>query len=377
MPRNRIALVASSFYPHAGGVEEHVRHVAVALRDRGHDVVVWTVDRGQNLGTQRLDGIEVRYLPTPLPAQSIGAVLLFLFRVPKTVIAWWRAYRAFRPQVLHVHCFGPNGLYALALAWLTRTPLLVTGHGETFADDRRIYERSALLRWGLRRALSKAKRVSACSAFALDDLRSRFDLRGGVVIGNGVDLDLLVEDLPKDVPPVVFAVGRVERVKGFDLLIRAFDEGGLAEQARLVIGGDGSQLHELVADVGRRGLASAVTFTGRLDSAEVASHMRAASVVAVPSRLEAFGIVALEAWRSGTPLVVTNRGGTVEFVHNEVDALVVDPEDTGALATAISRLLQDAELAQKLAQGGSKAVQDFSWDRVANRYETMVTEAVA
>ena len=66
--RMRIALFSSSYHPHFGGVEEHVRHVARGLQERGHDVEVWTVDRGDGLRDEVVDGCRVRYLPTPLPA---------------------------------------------------------------------------------------------------------------------------------------------------------------------------------------------------------------------------------------------------------------------------------------------------------------------
>ena len=186
---HRVALVSSSYFPHPGGVEQHVRSVAGELRARGHDVVVWTVDRGEGLGVQVIDGVEVRYLPTPLPARSLRAVLRFLLALPAAARAWWRAYRDFAPSVLHVQCFGPNGLYAVLLADLTRTPLVVTSHGETFADDHRVFDQSALIRTGMRRALRSADVVTGCSQVVLDDLRDRFGFEGGRVIPNGVDLD--------------------------------------------------------------------------------------------------------------------------------------------------------------------------------------------
>ena len=88
--------------------------------------------------------------------------------------------------------------------------------------------------------------------------------------------------------------------------------------------------------------------------------MATATVVAVPSRREAFGLVALEAWRAGTPLVVTDRGGTVEFVHDGVDGLLVDPEDTAALARALDRVLDDPALAAG-SPGVGCAVPGYSW----------------
>ena len=73
---------------------------------------------------------------------------------------------------------------------------------------------------------------------------------------------------------------------------------------------------------------------------------------------------------------MTNRGGTVEFVHDEVDGLLVDPEDTDALAHAITRLLDDPALADRLARPGADAVREYSWERVAERYEALVDEVV-
>jgi glycogen synthase len=275
-----------------------------------------------------------------------------------------------------VHCFGPNGVYARALARITRIPLVVTGHGESFADDHQVFERSPLMGWSLRRAMAEADRVTACSELALDDLRRRFGLHGGVVTGNGVDVDAGVTGLPREDPPVVFAVGRVEHTKGFDLLLRAFADAGLADRARLVIGGDGGDRAALVAEVTRLGLVDAISFPGRLDPTEVAHRMATASVVVVPSRREAFGIVALEAWRAGTPLVATNLGGPVDFVRDGIDGLLVDPRDTDALGRAIVRVLDDRDLGERLSAAGLVKVREFSWDRVVDRYEAVVDEVL-
>src|SRR6478735_1797049 len=106
----RIALVASSFHPYVGGVESHVRHVARELRAAGTDVEVWTVDRGEHLGVTELDGTVVRHLPTPMPARSARALSSFAAAAPGAWHAWSSAFRTFRPDVLHVQCFVPNGV---------------------------------------------------------------------------------------------------------------------------------------------------------------------------------------------------------------------------------------------------------------------------
>jgi glycosyltransferase involved in cell wall biosynthesis len=378
---HRVALVTSSYHPWFGGVEEHVRHVARELQARGHDVVVWSVDRGDGLDVANIDGIEVRYLPTPLPAQNAGALARFLRNLLPAWRAWDRARRDFRPDLLHVHCFGPNGVYALAMHRRYGVPLIVTSHGETFADDHGAFDESILIRTSLRGALARADQVTAVSSIVLDDLRNRFGARGGVVVPNGVDLRLdhldmeEAQDTPSDSRLVVLGVGRLERNKGFDLLIDAFDDAGLADRARLVLVGDGAERESLTNRVFSRGLAESVELVGRLSPSDVARWMRQSAVVAVPSRVEAFGLVALEAWRAEAPLVMTNRGGARDFVTDDVNGLLVDPEHVEALGAALRRVLDDAPLAARLRSEGSKAVARFTWNAVAEQYEMIYTSA--
>ena len=367
---HRVALVSSSYFPHPGGVEQHVRSVAGELRARGHDVVVWTVDRGERLGVQVVDGVEVRYLPTPLPARSLRAVLRFLRALPAAARAWWRAYRAFAPSVLHVQCFGPNGLYAVLLAHLTRTPLVVTSHGETFMDDHDVFDQSALIRTGMRRALHSADAVTGCSQVVLDDLRDRFGFEGGRVIPNGVDLRGQAVAPAPSTAGSVFAVGRLEHTKGFDLLLEAFVVADLPPRTRLVIGGDGTVRSSLERRARKLALGDRLHLTGWLGADEVAAHMAAAAVVVVPSRKEAFGIVVLEAWRAGAPLIVTSNGGPADLVTDGETGLVVDPEDATALAQALELMVMDRATAERLGEAGRLAVRAFPWSRVAELYES-------
>lgn len=365
----RVALVASSFHPYTGGVEEHVRHVATHLTRQGVDVEVWTVDRGEHLGTQRVDGVVVRHLPTPLPARDASALVRLATALPSAVSAWMRAHRSFRPDVLHVHCFGPNGVYALAVHRLTGTPMVVTSHGETFADDHGVFDRSALLRRALRASLARACVVTAPTRFVLEDLRDRYGLVGGLVVPNGIDAQAPQEE-PVDLPtgrPLVAAVGRVERMKGFDLVLDVLSAPGL-ESVNVAIGGEGSQVEALRGQAEAVGVAERVHLLGRLTPGQVAQVMSTADVVVVPSRHEAFGIVALEAWRSGTPLVGTVRGGMPEVVTDGVDGLLVDPTEPAELADALRRLLEDEAARDRLAAAGRARLDEYAWPLVAASY---------
>jgi len=370
MVGRRVALVSSSYHPHVGGVEEHVRRVALELRRRGHEVVVWTVDRGENLGVRKVEGVEVWYLPTPLPARSVAGLRRLLGQGPSAAAAWLRAHRSFRPDVLHVQCFGPNGTYATVLAGATRTPLVISSHGETFADDHAIFDRSELSRRALGRAMRQACAVTGCSQVVLTDL-ARFGPSIGLVVPNGVDLTQTVPPRAPADPPYILAYGRVEHTKGFDLLLEAFARAALAPCTRLVLGGTGSALPALEMQSRAHGLEDRVDLPGRLSRAQVSEQLAGASVVVVPSRREAFGLVVLEAWHAGTPVVVTSRGGPAGLVTDGVDGLLADPEDAAALGNAVARVLTEPGLADQLAQAGLRKVERYGWDRVALAYESV------
>ena len=379
----RVALVTSSFHPHLGGVESHVRHVARELRATGTEVEVWTVDRGEHLGVGELDGTVVRYLPTPLPARSARALASFAAKAPRAWLAWRSAVRTFRPDVLHVQCFGPNGVYAVTLAGRTGLPLVLSSHGETTADDHDAFGTSALVRAGLRRTIATAAATTGCSEQVLDDLRERFGLVRGQVVPNGVGP--VPTTPPAGVRPgqldlgdgaVVLGVGRLESTKGFDLLVEAVAGLDPALDMTLVLAGDGSQREALRSLGDRMGLGDRLRLVGPVDEAGVHAWMRRADVVVVPSRQEAFGIVALEAWRAGTPLVATTLGGPASFVTDQVDGLLVDPVNTAALRHAIESVLRDPHRADQLAAQGLASVQRYTWASVAQAYGELYDRAV-
>lgn len=384
MSSQRIALVASSFLPHLGGVEEHTRAVAVELARRGHDVEVWAADRGRRLGEGAIPGVRVRYLPTPLPHGSLAGVAAFVRHLPGAAWQWWRAYRHLRPEVLHVQCFGPNGVYALLLRTMTRRPLVVSSHGETVADDHNLFVQSWQVRTALTRAMAVADTVTGCSAIVARDLTETFGRTTVVVVPNGVDVGgegdlvgLTGEDTDAARPgPLVLAVGRLEHVKGFDLLIEAFRCAVIDPETRLVIVGDGTQQHALRRLVDESGLTERVRLTGAQGSERVKAWMARADVVVVPSRREAFGMVALEAWAAGAPLVATALTGPAEFVEDGVDGVLVDPTVPDALARAIGRVLNDPALARHLIKGGRRRVGDFTWTRVADDYEAIYRQVI-
>jgi glycogen(starch) synthase len=260
--------------------------------------------------------------------------------------------------------------------------MVLTLQGETLMDDGDIFSVSRTLRASLRSGIRAAAAVTACSAFALADAEHRFGLAAGrgTVVPNGVSLAEALDgsgELPGPVAalqgrPYVLALGRVVEKKGFDLLLdgyAAMDPG--LRSADLVIGGSGPALEALEARAEDSGIAGRVHFTGRLTREQVASTIAGATVFVMPSRLEPFGIVVLEAWRAGVAVVASNRGGAPEFVDDGVNGLLVDPFDAVAMARALERLLSDPDERRALAAAGRRQVEAFGWPVVADQYRAV------
>jgi glycogen synthase len=371
----RIALLPSAYSPMVGGVEELTYRLAAAHTRAGHTVEVWApVPDAQGAWGTSIDGtVAVHRMPMPLwPATPVN-VLLFPIRFLWCLRSLWRAHRALRPDVIHVQCFSAHGAYATALSVITGTPLVVTLQGETFMDANDAYGRSWQLRLALRLGLRRARVITACSRYTLDDSIRRFgaDPTKSLVIFNGVDLEEPAG--PAKCGSYVLGVGRVVREKGFDLLLDAFAVvAGSHPETQLVIAGDGPELASLRQRARDLDIEERVELRGHADRETVGALMAGAQVVVVPSRVEPFGIVVLEAWRAGRAVIASARGGISEFVADGKNGLVVDPLDATALAESLRRCLSDPSLRQRLGDNARRSVPQFAWDVIAARYREVM-----
>ena len=384
----RVALMPSRYAPFVGGVEELTRNLGLALKNAGDQVEIWTSDPGRDRTPHSsiAEGLSVRTFDFALPARRASSMASFPGRAIGTMRALRMAVRSFRPDVVHVQCFGPNGPYATVLCDLFGLPLVVTLQGETIMDDHDIFDRSTTLRTSLRLALGRARAVTACSQFALDDALDRFGAARsqGSVIFNGVKLPN-GPWAPKPAEGLsvsgasprrsLLALGRLVEKKGFDLLIDAFSRiANRHPDVVLVIAGEGPSRKSLERQAAALGLEKRIWFSGHLDRCGVARAMAEAEVFVMPSRIEPFGIVVLEAWCAATPVIATNRGGTKEFIHDGVDGVLVDPTDIGEMAHALDVMVSSQARREKIGAAGHRRVGDFAWSVIAARYRSLYLE---
>jgi phosphatidylinositol alpha-1,6-mannosyltransferase len=170
----------------------------------------------------------------------------------------------------------------------------------------------------------------------------------------------------------VISVARLEPYKGIDTMLKALAQlrkGGA--DARYLIVGIGKKRNEYKKLAETLGIADAVRFVGNVPDADLPGLYNAAVAYAGISRradgtrIEGFGVALAEASACGLPVVAGRSGGLAEAVREGETGFIVDPDDVGAVAEAVARLLDDQLLARRLGQGGRKAVETYyNWDRV-------------
>ena len=176
--------------------------------------------------------------------------------------------------------------------------------------------------------------------------------------------------------PMVLFVGRMAWQKGPDILLAAIP-GLLQErpQAKFVFVGDGEMRGDLERDARQMGLGQATRFLGYRNGTELVNLFKSADVVCVPSRNEPFGIVILESWSAGKPVVATRNGGPAEFVSHGYDGLVVR-DDSPSVGWGLGTTCADFSHARWMGCNGRSAVQSrFSWSTIAARTERVYQAA--
>jgi D-inositol-3-phosphate glycosyltransferase len=182
---------------------------------------------------------------------------------------------------------------------------------------------------------------------------------------------------------IVLYVGRFDRRKGIETLVRAFAQSSLMDSAhlKLVIGGgsrpgysDGIERDRIASIVAELGLEKQTIFPGRLNDTILPYYYAAADVCVVPSHYEPFGLVPIESMASRTPVVASDVGGLQFTVVPEVTGLLVPPKDEVAFAAAIDRILSNPVWRDQLGVAARQRVEiAFSWYSVASRLTQLYT----
>ncbi len=187
------------------------------------------------------------------------------------------------------------------------------------------------------------------------------------VDGSRVRKDLGVP--PPEEGHMILYVGRLVPHKGVEFLLEAVPK--LRPSAHLVVVGGGPWREVLEASARRQGIADRVTFAGGVPWEELPQYYRAADIGVLPSisRLEAFGLVGLEAMASERPVVLSDIPGVREVIQDGRSGLLSRPTDPDDLAEKLNTLLDDPAMREEMGKRGRRRVLDnFTWDVVGKEF---------
>jgi glycosyltransferase involved in cell wall biosynthesis len=353
----RVALVCDWFLPRMGGVELHLRDLALALRERGLDARVVTTTPGPDL----VDGVPVHRVTTALAAGSGVAYTPHALGAVRDVI------RRERFDVVHAHASIVSPVaYGGALAGArARMPTVLTFHSMLHGSSFLLGASEALFGWSRQRVvLSAVSSVVAAQA-------ARWIPDAGVgVLPNGIDVGFWRPRdaaVPDDGEIVFVTAMRLSRKKRADSLLRAFASAARfvagAPSMRLVVAGDGPDrlaLRRLAAELG---VADRVALPGQLSRDELRQLYGRAHAFVLPSERESFGIAALEARTAGLPVIAMLAGGARDFIGQGREGLLA--RDQAELARFIARMVLDAPFRRYVAARNAATPPPYDWSDVA------------
>jgi glycosyltransferase involved in cell wall biosynthesis len=395
----RIALLVYRGNPRCGGQGVYTRHVARELVSMGHSVEVlagqpWPVlDDG--VGFTPVPGLDLYRDPDPFrvphPREMKDLVDLLEFGVmcgagfPEPLTFSMRARRILAARMGELDIVHDNQSLGSGLLGMLDDgwPLLVTLH-HPITVDRQLALSHAETPWkGLAqrrwfgflrmqiRVAQQLPRVVTVSESSCKDIAIQMGVHKSrmSVVSVGVD-HTVFRPRPerRKVPGRIMVTSSSDvPMKGLVPLLEAVAKLRTERDVELLVIGRPTEGGRVARTIERLGLESAVTCVSGMDDDDLAGLYAEAEVAVVPSLYEGFSLPAIEAMACGVPLVATTGGALPEVVGTDGETgLLVTPDDSGALAAAISHVLDDPELAARLGRGGRERVLGrFTWRSTA------------
>ena len=262
-----------------------------------------------------------------------------------------------KAQLVHIHMaeYGSvlrKGLI-VAMASLFRVPVVLHLHGGRF--PKHYEDAKPLSRWAIRHMMEMTSEVVVLGEYWRNWVVTTFPaVRRVTLLHNAVPGPETIPERAEDGPVRLLFLGRLIKLKGIDVLLDALaSEACRSRSWQLTIAGDGD-LETYRAQAKALGLEERVRFTGWLDQTGCRKELVQAHVLVQPSMFEGLPMSVLEAMANGLTIVATPVGSVGDAIADEETGLLVPPGDRTALAEALARVIDDAELRRRLGQGARR-----------------------
>lgn len=366
----KILQICPYFYPHIGGVESHVLSLSYALTTRGHEVGVYTAKYDPHLPDKEvIEGITVHRVK---PVIDIFTTPI----IPKVK----KILKKESADVIHSHTPPPFiEYYASRACKRTRIPYVITYHCDPEIPNllsrplTNIYRRT----FGYYALIHSNKIIVHTQTYsATSRALWKFD---PVIIPSAINIKRFHPDNDGSEVrkihkigdnKIVLFVGRFRYHKGLEHLIEAAAK--MNKDYRYILVGSGDHIKNLKSLIGKFKLEEQFIFPGHVSPELLPKYYAAADLFVLPSvmRLEAFGLVIVEAMASGTPVVISDIPGVREVIADKEHGYLAEPANPIDLAKKINKILENPDLQKKFGRAGRKKVEEsFDWNKVIKNIE--------
>jgi glycosyltransferase involved in cell wall biosynthesis len=358
-----------------GGMQTHVDHLFRAMQ--GHVNYVHLVPSRDGTGFEgKLHGFPLIRTPSWNVDGSLALSVKLISRA--------RQLHQDRPFDL-VHLHFPDPMSHLA-SWAipANVPRVITWHADIIRQKLMLFGyrpfQNAALRYAKGIIAATPAHIKSSGELNAQHLQSKLH-----IVPFGFDLvhyahpQPLTQQLRHRHPGlIIFALGRHVHYKGFDVLIKAM--ASLPTDTQLIIGGEGPLSIEWKALAAQSSAAARIHFVGKIADADLPAYFQACDVFCLPAvnQAEAFGIVQVEAFACGKPVVSTRLNNGVDFVNQDgITGYTVTPGSVDELAQALGKLLANPQLRSQLgAQALARALQEFSLESLRSKTLAVYEQAV-
>ena len=366
----------------SGGMNVYVRQLAGALGEMGMKIDIFTrehldvVNRVETIGPN----VRVIHLKAGEPDAHLGDLYALLPDFLEQLNDF-REEEGLEYDVVHSH-YWLSAWVGRELSQAINVPHVVTFHtlslikmqsraGEIEQTERPVVEAEVM---------ATAGRIIAFSSHERDAMVRLYgaDARKVSLVPCGVDLEVFRPLDHKSVrsrlglngEKILLYVGRVEPIKGLDLLVETAAQMDFSEGVRMmVVGADvnGDREMDRVKQLAKeRDLEDKIDFVGQVDHDDLPLYYNAADVCVVPSYYESFGLVALESMACGTPVVATRVGGLSTIIHHGHTGYLKSWRCPEAFANSVEMIISSDGLQQSMGEAARKRAEGMGWDNVAS-----------
>lgn len=374
----KIAMLVPYFFPHFGGTEKYVKDLSVELASRGHELTVISNNVPKEAGAPKeeiMDGVFVKRLD--------AANFIYL-----PVSMQFNLKMLDGSDIVHTHC-PPCG-FTRAVRNRLKIPHVVTYHCDTTMSEKFFgMKMPGFVIKGIEGVTNAYARMILPHVDAIITTTESYASTSPVMknfphyaVPIGIHYELFdesrkkqgISEVTRDRKRVLF-LGRLAANKGIDYLVRAIPIVlDAVSDAKFLICGEGEEKPHIEAFIDRVGVRSHIEFRGKVKLDEMVELYSNSAMFVFPSinRLEAFGIVQLEAMSCSTPVIASNIPGVNNVMDVGKSGLLVEPRDVEGLAQAIIKILTNPQLADSMGRRGRELVETkYNWKTIGDQIENI------